>query len=180
MPPQSPTDEALKTDFDRSITNLIDKANNIIKMIPKIKKQDLDKYDLHLSKQLSKLSPEVDDGGGKYVSQDNDHDQKINELLIPELTEILSKIDKKGEVPKQLELEGRQNKEFEDKVQLIGLSRDSGEIIDFLQSSFCQEVLVENKVKIHIRSRKIFFNNLDMNESVYCFFQQQENQSKRK
>ena len=150
-------------------------------MIPEIKKQDLDQYDLHLSKQFSKLSPEVGDGGGKYVSQDNNHDQKINELPIPKLTEILSKIDKKGEVPKQLELfEGRQNKEFEDKVKLIGLSRDSREIIDFLQSSFCQEVLVENKVKIHIRSRKIFYNNLDMNESVYCFFQQQENQSKRK
>ena len=83
-------------------------------------------------------------------------------------------------MPKQLELfEGRQNKKFEDKVKLIGLSKDSREIIDFLQSSFCQEVLVENKVKINIRSRDIFFNNLDMNESIYCF-QQQENQSKPK
>ena len=71
-------------------------------MMPKNEKQDLDKYDLYLSEQLSKLFPEVEDGGGKYVSQDNDNDQKINELPIPELTEILSKIDK-GEVPKQLE-----------------------------------------------------------------------------
>ena len=99
--PQSPTVEALKTDFDRPITNLIDKANNVIEMIPKNEKQDLDKYDLHLSEQLSKLFPEVEDGGGKYVSQDNDDDQKINELPIPELTEILSKMNKR-EVPKQL------------------------------------------------------------------------------
>ena len=37
LPPQTPTVEALKTDFDRPITNLIDKANNIIEMVPKTK-----------------------------------------------------------------------------------------------------------------------------------------------
>ena len=100
--PQKPTVKSLKTDFDFHITNLIDKANNVIEMIPKNEKQDLDKYDLYLSEQLSKLFPEEEDGGGKYVWLDNDDDQKINELPIPELTEILSKIDK-GEVPKQLE-----------------------------------------------------------------------------
>ena len=80
-PPQSPTVEALKTDFDCPITNLIDKANNVIEMIQKKKeKQDLDKYDLHLWEQLSTLFPEVEDRGGKYVTQGNDDDQKINEL----------------------------------------------------------------------------------------------------
>ena len=57
LPPQTPTAEALKTDFDHPITNLIDKANNIIEMVPKNEKQDLDKYDIHLSEQLSKLFP---------------------------------------------------------------------------------------------------------------------------
>ena len=91
-------------------------------MVPK--NEDLDKYDLHLSEQLSKLFTEVEDGGGGgYLGQEED--QKINELPIPELTEILSKIDK-GEVPKQFEFfEGGQNKEFEDKVKLIGLLTDS-------------------------------------------------------
>ena len=44
-PPQNPTVEALKTDFDRPITNLTDKAYNVIEMIPKNEKQELDKYD---------------------------------------------------------------------------------------------------------------------------------------
>ena len=48
LPPQTPTVEALKTDFDRPIKNLTDKVNNIIEMVPKNKKQDLDKYDVHL------------------------------------------------------------------------------------------------------------------------------------
>ena len=74
LPPQTPTVEALKTDFDRPKTNLIDKANNIIKMVPKNEKQDLDKDDIHLSEQLSKLFPEVEDGdgGGGYLGQEDD------------------------------------------------------------------------------------------------------------
>ena len=58
----------LKTDFYCPITNLIDKANHIIEMVPKNKKQDLDKYNIHLSEQLSKLYPEVEDGSsGEYL-----------------------------------------------------------------------------------------------------------------
>ena len=74
LPPQTPTVEALKTDFDRPKTNLIDKANNIIKMVPKNEKQDLDKDDIHFSEQLSKLFPEVEDGdgGGRYLGQEDD------------------------------------------------------------------------------------------------------------
>ena len=99
------------------------------------------------------------------------------ELLIPELREVSSKIDK-GKVSKQHEFfEAGQNKEFEDKVKLIGLSSDSIEFLEFLQSSFCQEVLMENKLKIHIESGNIFFNNLDTNQFIYgFFFKQQENQ----
>ena len=91
-------------------------------------------------------------------------------MPIPDLTEILSRIDK-GEVPKQLEFfEGGQNKEFEDKVKLIGISTDSIEFLEFLQSIFCQEILIENKLKISIERRNISFNNLDTNESIYGFF----------
>ena len=128
------------------MTNLINKANKIIEMIPKNKKQDLDKYDLYLSEQLSKLFPEVEDDGGSYLDQNEN--QKINELPIPELTEILSKIYK-GEVPKQLRLyEEGQNKEFQYKVKLIGLSTDSKEFSESLQSSFCQEVLIKSFLTI--------------------------------
>ena len=77
-----------------------------------------------MTEQLSRLFPEVEDSGVKFGSQDNNDHQKIDESPIPELTDILSKIDN-GEVPKQLEFsEGRQNKKFENKVKLIGLSTD--------------------------------------------------------
>ena len=66
-----------------------------------------------------------------------------------------------------------------DKV-LIGLLTDSIEFLELLQSVFCQEIFIENKLKIHIETDNIFFNSLDTNGSIYSFFQQQENQSKAK
>ena len=64
----------------------------------------------------------------------------MNKLPIPELTEVLSKINK-GQVPKQLEFfEGGQSKKIEDKVKLIGLSTDSIEFLEFLQPDFCLEI----------------------------------------
>ena len=85
----------LQTNFDQPITNLVDKANNVIEIVPKNKKEELDKLDLHLSTKLSKLFPELEDDT-KII--DNKNDEKINELPIEQLTEILSKTDK-GEVP---------------------------------------------------------------------------------
>ena len=41
-------------------------------------------------------------------------------------------------------------------------------------------MFLENKLKIHIKSGNIFYNNVDTNESICTFFQQQENQSKAK
>ena len=87
----------------------------------------------------------------------------------------MSKTDK-GEVTKQLNFfEGGENIEFENRVKSIGLSTNSIQFLDFLQSYFCQEILIQNKLKIHIETGNIFFNNLDTNESIYNFFQKQEN-----
>ena len=62
--------------------------------------------------------------------------------------------------------EGGENIEFENRVKSIGLSTDSTQFLDFLQSDFCQEVLIQNKIKIHIETENIFFNNLDTNEPI--------------
>ena len=34
---------------------------------------------------------------------------------------------------------------------------------------------MQNKLKIHIETGNMFFNNIDTNESIYDFFQKQEN-----
>ena len=75
-PPQPPPrPDILQTNFDRPITNVIDKAKNVIEIVPKNKKEELDKLDLHLPTQLSKLFPEVE-YGTKII--DDKNDEKIN------------------------------------------------------------------------------------------------------
>ena len=72
LPPKPPTVGALKTDFCCPIANLIDKANNILEMVLRKEKQDLDKHDIHLLEQLSKFFPVVeDDNGGGYLGQED-------------------------------------------------------------------------------------------------------------
>ena len=94
-------------------------------------------------------------------------------MPIQQLTKILSKIDK-GEVLKQLNLiKGRENKEFENRLKSIDLSTNSIQFfrlftIRFLSRNF-------NTKQTHIQTRNKFFNNLDKNESIYDFFQKQEN-----
>ena len=57
---------------------------------------------------------------------------------------------------------------------MLGVSSNSLDFLDFLQSAGCEEILVQNKLKIHVESRNIFHRNIDTNESIYSFFQQQE------
>ena len=52
------------------------------------------------------------------------------------------------------------------------------QFLDFFQFDFFQESLIQNKLKIHIETGNIFFNNLGTNESIYDFFQKQENTEK--
>ena len=170
-PPQPPPrPDILQTNFDWPITNLIDKANNEIEMVPKTKKEELGKLDLPLSTQFLKLFSEVEDGT-KII--DDKNDEKINEWPIQQLTKILSKIDK-SEVLKQLNfIKGRENKEFENMLKSIDLSANSIQFfrlftIWFLSRNF-------NTKQTHIQTRKKFFNNLDTNESIYDFFLKQEN-----
>ena len=162
-----------ETDFNRPLTSVIDNANNVIEMAPRVKEKTEQKADINLSEQLAKLFPDVDE----KITDKND--QSINQLRLSDLSETLSKIDK-DEVPKQLEFfEGGISREFETNVQSIGLSSDSIEFLDFLQSDVCEDLLKNNKLKIHVESKNIYHDNNDTNKSLYLFFQQQEDQTKK-
>ena len=61
---------------------------------------------------------------------------------------------------------------------MLGVSSNFLDFLDFIQSAECEEILVQNKLKIHVESSNIFHNNIDTNQSIYSFFQQQEDSSK--
>ena len=52
------------------------------------------------------------------------------------------------------------------------------ELLNFIQSDFCKEILESNDLKIHIETGNIYHKNIDTNESVLQFFKNQQNSSK--
>ena len=119
-----------------------------------------------MSDQLSKLLPQVIDEG-KILEHEGEN---ITSLPIDKLVEILTKTDK-GQIPESIEFfSGGKNKNFDQKVQMLGVSSNSLDFLDFLQSAAHEEILVQNKLKIHVESGNIFHNKIDTNESIYSFF----------
>ena len=117
-------------------------------MIPKtIKKEPDDK--ITLSDQLSKLLPQVNDEG-KIPEHKGEN---ITSLPIDKLVEILTKTDK-GQIPESIEFfSGGKNKNFDQKVQMLGVSSNSLDFLDFLQSAEYEEIMAQNKLKIHVEHR---------------------------
>ena len=104
---------------------------NKIQIIPeKIEIDNID--DVNLSKQLSKLFPEIN-----QVTEEKIDDEK-SEIDMENLTEILSKIG--DEKPFEFEFfTGGENKKFDDTVRSYRLSTDNLEFSDFLQSEICKK-----------------------------------------
>ena len=140
-------------------------------MIPRVKEKT-EPEEITFSDELSKLFPEANE---KTAEQE----EKINELPFNNLEEIFSKIDK-GEIPKELKFfVGGLNNEFENSVRSLGISTSSNEFLDFLQSDLCADLMIVNRLKIHMESGNIYHNNADTDESIYGFFQNQEDETKK-
>ena len=163
-PPHSPVEDILKPDLKPPLRNFI-KDTNIIEMIAKaINKEPDDK--ITLSDQLSRLFPQVNDEG-KILEYEG---ETITCLPIDKLVEILTKTDK-GQTTEVLEFFSvGKNKSFDQKFKMLGVSSNSLDFLDSLQSAECEEILVKNKFKIHVESGNIFHSNIDTNESIYNFF----------
>ena len=91
---------------------------------------------------------------------------------------MLSKIDRNS-VPFEFEFfTGRKNEKFDEISRSLGLSSDNIEFLDFLQSDICTRILVSNKLKIHVETGNIYYDNQDTNESIFDFFLKQQDPTK--
>ena len=67
---------------------------------------------------------------------------------------------------------------FKNYVRAPRLSPNSLEFVDCLQSDECKEILLWNKLKIHVETGNIYYDNKDTNESIYSFFSAQQDPDK--
>ena len=65
-------------------------------------------------------------------------------------------------------------------VSNIGQLNDSNKMfLEFLSSGFGRNILLKNKLKIHLESGQFFHNNIITNESIYDFLLKQQDETKK-
>ena len=97
---------------------------------------------------------------------------------IENLTEILSKIDRNSVRFDFKFFTGGKIEKFDEISRSLGLWSDNIEFLDFLQPDICKRILVSNKLKTHVKTGNIYYDNQDTNESIFYFFLKQQDQIK--
>ena len=65
-------------------------------------------------------------------------------------------------------------------VSYIGELNNSNKLfLEFLSSDFGKNILLKNKLKIHLKSGQFFHNNVIVNESIYDFLLKQQDETKK-
>ena len=65
-------------------------------------------------------------------------------------------------------------------MQNIGMLNESNKhFLDYLSSDFEKESLAKNKMKIHLDTVDIYYNNLNMKEIIYNFVYAQQDETKK-
>ena len=123
-----------------------------------------------LSDHLQKLFPDIDN----IINQNKKADLEID---FPNLTNTLSEIENQI-VPFEFEFfNGGENNKFREII--LGLGNVSGhkiiKFVNFLESQICKKILADNKIKIHIETGNIYYDNNDTNESIHNFILAQLN-----
>ena len=61
----------------------------------------------------------------------------------------------------------------------MNLNEQNLKFLKYLQSDICGAILFCNKIKIHVETGDIFFDNVNSNESIYNFFLTQQDETKK-
>ena len=128
------------------------------------------KEEKQLSDALQNLFPDIDN----IINESKKADLEID---FKNLTKTLSEIENQI-VPFEFEFfDGEENNKFRDII--LGLGNVSGhdiiKFVDFLESQICKKILADNKLKIHIETGNIYYDNNDTNESIHNFILAQLN-----
>ena len=180
------TDQIFQTDFTRPKTTLVDKKENVVEVLPKVQEKvpDFEEeekapyeagiFDFEFSDALKKLFPDVKN----HVKPEEVSATKPT-IDMNELTKILLDTTK-DELPPQLDsFTGGENKKFATRARGVGLPSNSNNFVDSLQGVTCSELMKKNKLKIHVDTGNVYYDNTDTNGSTYGFFLAQEDDTEK-
>ena len=131
------------------------------------KKQDIEEK--QLSEQLQAFFPDID----KISKENQKHNIKVD---LDNLTKTLREMGSSEIVPFEFEFfHGGPNEKFSEIICSLVPNTDNLEFLDFLQSKICKKILLDNKLKIHVETGNIYYDNTDTNESIHEFIIAQQN-----
>ena len=164
VPLFEPTDrEKTRDSFSRPMTKILD--GETIEITPR---QEITE-ERQISDKLQALFPDVE-----KISEQNKRADV--ELDFENLTETLTAISRSDIVPFEFEFfKGGNNENFSNIIRGIDSGSDTIDFINFLQSNVCKKILEDNKLKIHIETGNIYYDNNDTNESIHNFIIAQTN-----
>ena len=159
-----PTDrEKPKDSFSRPITKILD--GETIEITPR---QEITE-ERQISDKLQKFFPDVE----KISEQNKRADVEPD---FDNLTETLTAISRSDIVPFEFEFfKGGNNENFSDIIRGIDSGGDTIAFINVLQSNVGKKILEDNKLKIHIETGNIYYDNNDTNESIHNLIAAQTN-----
>ena len=123
-----------------------------------------------ISERIQKLFPDV--------GEINKNEKKADVIVEYEnLSETLGSIEPTENIPFDFEFfNGGSHRRFAEILEnFADENEDITEFINFLQGDICRNILENNKLKIHVDSGKIFYENEDTNESIFNFILAQNN-----
>ena len=134
-------------------------------------------------KNLNKLFPKAAEiFNDQKIDVDYD-DLPKHEITIPNTQTMLKELND-GKLPEYLKFfSGGSNSDNElqfHAMQNIGmLNKSNKHFLDYLSSDFAKESLAKNKIKIHLDTVDIYYNNLNMKEIIYNFVYAQQDETKK-
>ena len=122
-----------------------------------------------LSEQLQSLFPDVEE----TLADNSKADVKVD---IDNLSQTFTETGNSEIIPFEFDFfNGGKNEKFRENLVPFAPNTETIEFIDFLESDVCKKILMDNKLKIHIETGYIYYDNTDTNESLHNFILAQNN-----
>ena len=112
----------------------------------------------------------------KRDKKTKDEQELIDEFSLKYLHEEINE----GKVPTELEFYfGGENKNFFLKCLTLDLDDKNKNFIDFIASEIGEEIFLQSKLSIYLKTGNVYCENLNINESIYDFFNNNRTRQKK-